>query len=466
MGIRDWLSLEVLNSKSPTLRINAIAAIINGGENAAAVLESLKKDRNGLEAFLAAVPLIRDDAAKSALYSSIRPLAFELPHELASTSPQQLAEPGVKFDYYEQNSFPNCALKTYDSWTPKRSGKLKVLTHNIPNRRPDKFGVKLTTWVNIPATGKWTFSIISDDGSRLYLDGKELINNDGNHGPAEKSASVELSEGPHKLVTTYFDSGGGDAYGVTWAGPGVKKQRIPAKALGGSDGGLERTAALALRDLPGHDDAIFADMVSLLKKGKHRDIALAYLAGAKSVPQKQLSALGKALAIGVPETPIAARDGDAFKKAVAFAKKIAGQLPADEAKALTTAVSNLDLALIRLKAIPEKMLYDRIEFTVKAGKPVKIIFENPDAQPHNIIICKPGSYEEIGALADKMINDPNGFAKQFIPESDKVLHTSKLINQGQTTTMSFNAPAEPGDYPYVCTFPGHWRLMKGVMHVE
>jgi azurin len=41
-----------------------------------------------------------------------------------------------------------------------------------------------------------------------------------------------------------------------------------------------------------------------------------------------------------------------------------------------------------------------------------------------------------------------------------------LVNPGQTYTLTFKAPAKVGDYPYVCTFPGHWTLMNGVMHVK
>ena len=58
------------------------------------------------------------------------------------------------------------------------------------------------------------------------------------------------------------------------------------------------------------------------------------------------------------------------------------------------------------------------------------------------------------------------FAKYYLPESPEILATSsRLIGLGQSDFIEFTAPANPGDYPYLCTFPGHWRLMHGVLKV-
>ena len=65
-----------------------------------------------------------------------------------------------------------------------------------------------------------------------------------------------------------------------------------------------------------------------------------------------------------------------------------------------------------------------------------------------------------------MAKSPAGITKHFIPDSDKILHHTKLLDPDTSETIRFNAPTEPGDYPYVCTFPGHWILMRGTMHVK
>ena len=65
-----------------------------------------------------------------------------------------------------------------------------------------------------------------------------------------------------------------------------------------------------------------------------------------------------------------------------------------------------------------------------------------------------------------MAKDPAGLSKGFIPPSEKILHHTKLLDQGTSETLRFTAPTEPGVYPYLCTFPGHWILMKGEMIVK
>jgi azurin len=60
---------------------------------------------------------------------------------------------------------------------------------------------------------------------------------------------------------------------------------------------------------------------------------------------------------------------------------------------------------------------------------------------------------------------PDGQAQQYVPAIPEVLFATTLVDPGQTLTVQFKVPDEPGDYPYVCTFPGHWRVMNGIMHV-
>ena len=65
-----------------------------------------------------------------------------------------------------------------------------------------------------------------------------------------------------------------------------------------------------------------------------------------------------------------------------------------------------------------------------------------------------------------MIADPKGLANHYVPESDDVLVYTDMVNAKGEFTIHFNAPEEPGEYPYLCTFPGHWMVMNGVMTVE
>lgn len=124
------------------------------------------------------------------------------------------------------------------------------------------------------------------------------------------------------------------------------------------------------------------------------------------------------------------------------------------------------LQTLTIKTIPERLLYDVREFKVKAGQPVKLVFENPDVTPHNLLIVQPGAADEVGMAGNEMAKTTDGFAKGFIPDSPKILHRTKLLPQNEREILRFKAPEKPGVYPYICTFPGHWLVMKGEMVVQ
>jgi HEAT repeat protein/plastocyanin len=124
------------------------------------------------------------------------------------------------------------------------------------------------------------------------------------------------------------------------------------------------------------------------------------------------------------------------------------------------------LQTITIKTIPERLLYDLRSFQVAPGAPLKLVFENPDVTPHNLLIVQPGAADEVGLAGNEMAKTPDGFAKGFIPDSPKILHKTKMLNQGDSETLRFTAPTAKGKYPYICTFPGHWLVMKGEMVVE
>ena len=117
---------------------------------------------------------------------------------------------------------------------------------------------------------------------------------------------------------------------------------------------------------------------------------------------------------------------------------------------------------ITISTVQDKMLYDKKEFSVETGKRVQLTFVNNDFPPHNLLIVKPGTADEVATLAILLAND--GFKKQWRPDTPNILWGSTMIDYEEKSVISFTAPP-PGDYPYVCTFPGHALLMRGMMHV-
>jgi azurin/sugar phosphate isomerase/epimerase len=106
------------------------------------------------------------------------------------------------------------------------------------------------------------------------------------------------------------------------------------------------------------------------------------------------------------------------------------------------------------------------QLVAKAGEKLTIRFKNPDVVPHNWLLAKPGSLQKLGEKCNLLIADPQGMAKHYVPDSDDVIAYTDMTNPKGEFLIHLTAPKEKGDYPYLCTFPGHWMVMNGVMKVE
>ena len=116
----------------------------------------------------------------------------------------------------------------------------------------------------------------------------------------------------------------------------------------------------------------------------------------------------------------------------------------------------------------QPMAYNKKAFTVKAGQPVKLTFANVGAAAplqHNVVVGKVGSKAALTAAAVAMMTDPQGMSKQFVPADPNVLAATKLVNPGQSETITFT-PETPGEYPIFCTFPGHYIMMNGTITAQ
>jgi glucose/arabinose dehydrogenase/azurin/lysophospholipase L1-like esterase len=143
----------------------------------------------------------------------------------------------------------------------------------------------------------------------------------------------------------------------------------------------------------------------------------------------------------------------------------AAALPDLSAAAMRRDLRDKGVQVVRIGTIPEQMLFDVQWFVVEAGKPVQLVLTNPDAMPHNLVIGRPGSIKEIGTASATMPPPADSNAKAYVPASPQVLQSTRLVQRGESDTINFTAPSTPGEYNYLCTFPGHWLRMYGVMVV-
>ena len=465
--VKDQIeNLATTGSTSNIKRVAYAAWVAASGPDDAFLAASKTKER--LRDFLDAVPSV-DPTVRGELYAKVEPLIASLPTQLqAEGRGSQLQATGIQVDYFYPSG-SNVAIETLAKMKPQATGIVPEIVMDVPQlKQRDRFALQFTGMISTPKSGKYTFYVASDDGSRIYLNDKLLVDNDGLHGMSEKNASVDLPAGAHKLVVTYFDNGGGDGLNVSWQGPDFKKQKIDAKYLsvGGSDT-LHDVAIHALASIPGNDAAKFTALAAVVAAGHNRPAAIKALRTipTDTWPQSQINPLVNNLIGYLTSMPARYRTGAAASDAIALAKSLATKLPERRAKAIEDRLQNLDVRVIAIGTVPHRMIFDKELIAVEVGKPVEFRFSNTDAMPHNFAITLPGSLAEVGELAEATGRDADAMTRHYIPVTDKILLASKLLQPGEDEALSFEAPTEPGVYPYVCTYPGHWRRMYGALYV-
>jgi hypothetical protein len=100
----------------------------------------------------------------------------------------------------------------------------------LPNGQ-DGFGIVLSGYLQVDEPGEYTFSLRSDDGSKLFINNRQVVDNDGSHGLQERSGTVKLEKGRVALRAEYFNASGGYWLDAYYRGPGLAKQLIPANKL-------------------------------------------------------------------------------------------------------------------------------------------------------------------------------------------------------------------------------------------
>lgn len=111
--------------------------------------------------------------------------------------------------------------------------------------------------------------------------------------------------------------------------------------------------------------------------------------------------------------------------------------------------------------------FEPTTLTIKAGKRTALTFTNADpSMAHNLVIVTPESLKKVGEGSMKLAADPKGAARHFTIDDPGVLGLTPILQPGGQYTLYFDAPKEPGEYPYICTFPGHWLVTRGVLVVK
>ncbi len=122
---------------------------------------------------------------------------------------------------------------------------------------------------------------------------------------------------------------------------------------------------------------------------------------------------------------------------------------------------------IDIETLRGQMRYDLETFRASPGDKIKLTLKNNDDMPHNLVLCKP-TRGNVGAEVARKAWDlgGEGLARQYVPDHPAILFHTDLVAPRASSVYFFKAPTKLGQYPYVCTLPGHVFYMKGTMIVE
>ncbi|NNJ24386.1 PVC-type heme-binding CxxCH protein [Alienimonas chondri] len=262
---RETLKRIASETESSAVRVAAYSAWLTLGDDDA-IWQHAIASRERLGDLLVSLQKSSDATVAERFSPLVRPLMFELPTGLRSDADNVSVAPGaaVAFEYYAPNP-PNVRNDTLDALTPQLTGSIDRFETFVPGGVQDRFATRQTSSLLVPRSGRYTFYLTSDDGSRLYLDGGEVINHDGLHGMNTKSGSIRLSAGLHEIVVNYFDNGGSDGLKLAWEGPGMERQPIDETALRNPGrGNLRQQALQGIADWPGDSGQKIDDFARLV----------------------------------------------------------------------------------------------------------------------------------------------------------------------------------------------------------
>ena len=161
--------------------------------------------------------------------------------EVILTGASSGSSAGLGVSYFALGSSPS-SLNSVD-WDLAPTATAVVMDINWPRTSDStpfwsggpntNYGAQFEGDIETPTTGTWTFYTESDDGSKLWVDGMEVVNNDGLHAMRERSGTITLAAGTHEFRVRFFERAGNHGLIVRWRGPGgtPAKETIPASAF-------------------------------------------------------------------------------------------------------------------------------------------------------------------------------------------------------------------------------------------
>jgi putative heme-binding domain-containing protein len=463
-GVRGELEKLASTARLPVTRQLGYVALVAADGSADKAWTLATKSAGALGDLVRAMPLLRDPAQREALYPKVEPLLGGLPAGLApSSQPKTASGRFVRVELPgDHRTLTLAEVEVFsDGRNVARRGKASqkntsnggVASRALDGNKSGVFGDGGQTHTAEQTKNPW-WEV--DLGAEYPVDSVVIWN---------RTEGV-LGKRLEGFTLRVLDAGRNVVFERT-------KQPAPAEKAAFDVGGespervLRHAAMNAVAGVRGREAQAFKALAPFLHSDAERHAAVQAILHIPAAywPGEQARPLLDDLLAYVRKVPVRDRTAPAVVDALQLADGLAALLPPADARRVRSELGELGVRVIRLSTVPDQMRYDQERIVVKAGKPVEILFENTDLMPHNFVITRPGALEEVGTLAETTATQPGAVERNYVPPSNKILFSGKLLPPRESQRLAFTAPATPGVYPYVCTYPGHWRRMYGSLYV-
>ncbi len=425
------------------------------------------KSVSALQDFIIAAPMVRDPGARAALYPKVKALLTGLPPDLAKTVEKGASVKGryVRIELPgKQRTLTLAEVQVFSEGTnvalkgkasQSSTGSTGVASRAIDGKTDGAYSANTSTHTMEGTDDPW-WEV--DLGREAAIEKIVVWNRtDGALGGRLANFTVRILDADKKTVFQSLKNPVPKENAEFKIGPGSPERLI------------RRSAMFALATVRGQETDAFKAIARFLSDESDRASAVQALLRiqTRDWPKDDAKATLDAVMKHIRSLPVADRTSTTALDFMQLGEGLAGLLPPAEAKAARKELADIGVRVIRVGTLFDQMSYDKERLVVAAGKPVEFAFENTDIMPHNFVIVTPGNLQKIGDAAEAFATTPGAAAAQYVPDmpAGVVLLKSKLLQSRQAEQLKFVAPKEPGIYPYVCTYPGHWRRMHGALYV-
>ncbi|HVX14352.1 MAG TPA: PVC-type heme-binding CxxCH protein [Pirellulales bacterium] len=474
-AMRGHIEKFATSSKQPIIRQAAFAALIGVDGDPGPSWQLATKKVSSLYDLVGAVPLVSDPSLRARLYPLVEPLLRGLPEPLSQGS-----EGKGTLGRYVRIELPRRGTLTLAEVEVFAGGGRNVARHGKATQKNTGYGGEASRAIDGNTSGSFggngqthTEENTPDPWWEVDL---------GETYPLERivvynRSDADLGKRLDGFTLRVLDGDRHEVFKRTGLPAPESKVQIDLEGGGGAD--LVRRAAMnALTYVRGQEAQTFGTLATFVlgdaqgaggKQTTSADLLPAIRAmqriGRQHWDKARAKPLLNAIVPAVRKLPAEDRTSEAALDELEFADALAALLPIDEARQVRGELRELGVRVIKLGTLPERMSYDQDVLAVAAGKPLQFVLDNADLMPHNFVIVEPGALEEVGLLGEATAQQPGALSRHYVPPSNKILLASQLLQPRASQRLTFNAPTRPGVYPYVCTFPGHWRRMYGALYV-